>query len=188
MIFLQKPACDPISCPRPTPDVKHPAWVDSALPTATRRHPAGEHHRCIRRILRYSPSILQPHPVGILQVFSRAPQAAAGCHKGASGGRMAPQGAAGRLEPLIGANRRSLARISSNQLCLVRCKGRRQGAAGNFREFPEASCGAPPPTLALSQTQRISVITIIIISIIIINIITIMYHNKINNINDNKNN
>ena len=144
--------------------------------TAIRPHPAGEYHRGIRRILRYSPIILQPRPVGILQIFSRAPQAAAGCHKGASGGRMAPRGAARRLEPLIGANRRSLAQIRSNQLCLVQCKGRRQGAAGNFKEFPEASCGAPPPTLALSQTQLITVIIIIIL--IIIKIISIMYNNN----------
>ena len=180
----------------PATDVQGPVWVDcyspapgwrmppgyspysplfsNYSPTTPRYSPplGGEYCPGIRRILHYSPIILQPHPVGILQVFSRAPQAAAGCHKGASGGRMAPRGAARRLEPLIGANRRSLAQISSNQLCLVQCKGRRQGAAGNFREFPEASCGAPPPTLALSQTQLIRVIIIIII----IKIISIMYN------------
>ena len=37
MQFLLKPAFDPISCPRPAPGVQNPVWVDSALPSATRR-------------------------------------------------------------------------------------------------------------------------------------------------------
>ena len=76
MQFVQKPACDPISCPRPAPGVHNPVWVDSALPSATRQ----ASNRCsgsrlgrllfartrlenttgvFAGILRYSPSLLQ---------------------------------------------------------------------------------------------------------------------------------
>ena len=116
--------------------------------TAIRPHPAREYHRGIRRILHYSPIILQPRPgirhhwvantarvfavfSIILQLFSndtrlvfsievpglsRALRDAAGSHKSASGRQMAPQGAAGLLEPLINADRRSVALISSDQI------------------------------------------------------------------------
>ena len=144
MRILREPACDPISCPRPAPDVQHPVWARGLL-AGTR---LANTNQVFSIILPYSPIILQPPPSIrqqwlantnrysplfsiILQLFSndtrlvfsievpglsRALRDAAGSHKSASGRQMAPQGAAGLLEPLINADRRSVALISSDQI------------------------------------------------------------------------